>query len=267
MFFKISVKEESHEKNWVSEYKPTHVVDVTQSQDGNFVQAEIDSFKMLDETKMNPADYGYRDQRAYDRAKRTKVWYIFDKVKRRFYLYADNDWEWPIWVIDDPYHLPMFYPLRRLQYHTDPRMNRTKGEVSNYLDQQDIINITQDEKMRGRTLLRDNTLFDSNALDAKTVEDIMNNANKFHQRVERARSDKEYIELLREATGSSFLSYRVDPKKLNEDDFRKLSGAEKQRLLLELIDNNTLYANYEDINDPSFKVSDKDKEFNKKLYE
>lgn len=96
---------------------------------------------------------------------------------------------------------------------------------------------------------------------------IMNNANKFHQRVERARSDKEYIELLREATGSSFLSYRVDPKKLNEDDFRKLSGAEKQRLLLELIDNNTLYANYEDINDPSFKVSDKDKEFNKKLYE
>lgn len=176
----LNAKYRKKDKNgdWVSEYKPTHVVDVTQSSDAASVQAEIDSFKMLDETKMNPADYGYRDQRAYDRAKRTKVWYIFDKVKRRFYLYADNDWEWPIWVIDDPYHLPMFYPLRRLQYHTDPRMNRTKGEVSNYLDQQDIINITQDEKMRGRTLLRDNTLFDSNALDAKTVEDIMNNANK-----------------------------------------------------------------------------------------
>ena len=96
---------------------------------------------------------------------------------------------------------------------------------------------------------------------------IMNNANKFRERVERAKNDEEYMELLREATGSSFLSYRIDPKKLNEDDFRKLSGAEKQRLLLELIDNNTLYVNYEDINDPSFKVSDKDKEFNKKLYE
>lgn len=96
---------------------------------------------------------------------------------------------------------------------------------------------------------------------------IMNNANKFRKRVEMAKNDIDYIDLLKEATASSFLSYRVDPKKLNEDEFRKLSFAEKRRLLLELIDNNTLYVNYEDINDPSFKISEKDKEFNKKLYE
>lgn len=96
---------------------------------------------------------------------------------------------------------------------------------------------------------------------------IMNNSNKFRKRVEAAKNDSEYLQLLNEATSSSFLSYRVDPKKLNEDEFRKLSAAEKRRLLLELIDNNTLYVNYEDINDPIFKVSEKDKEFNKKLYE
>lgn len=96
---------------------------------------------------------------------------------------------------------------------------------------------------------------------------IMNNSNKFRKRVEAAKSDADYLQLLQEATSSSFLSYRVDPKKLNEDEFRKLSSAEKRRLLLELIDNNTLYVNYEDINDPIFKVSEKDKEFNKKLYE
>lgn len=96
---------------------------------------------------------------------------------------------------------------------------------------------------------------------------IMNNSNKFRRRVEGAKSDADYLELLKEATSSSFLSYRVDPKKLNEDEFRKLSAAEKRRLLLELIDNNTLYVNYEDINDPIFKVSEKDKEFNKRLYE
>lgn len=95
---------------------------------------------------------------------------------------------------------------------------------------------------------------------------IMNNANKFRKRVESAKNDKEYFALLEEATGSSFLSYRVDPTKLNENEFRKLSSADKRRLLLELIDNNTLYVNYEDINDPSFKVSDADKKFNKKLY-
>lgn len=176
----LNAKYRKKDKNgdWVSEYKASHVVDVTQSGDATSVQAEIDSFKMLDETKTDPANYGYRDKHAYDRAKRTKVWYIFDKVKRRFYLYADNDWTWPIWVMDDPYHLPLFYPLRRLQYHTDPRMNRTKGEVSNYLDQQDIINVAQDEKMRMRTLVRENLIFDSNSLDAKQVEDIMNNASK-----------------------------------------------------------------------------------------
>lgn len=95
---------------------------------------------------------------------------------------------------------------------------------------------------------------------------ITNNANKFRKRVEAAKDDKEYLALLEEATSSSFLSYRVDPTKLNENEFRKLSSSDKRRLLLELIDNNTLYVNYEDINDPSFKVSDADKKFNKELY-
>lgn len=95
---------------------------------------------------------------------------------------------------------------------------------------------------------------------------IMNNANKFRERVEQAKNDKDYIDLLDEAASSSFLSYRVDPTKLNDAEFRKLSSADKRRLLLELIDTNTLYVNYEDINDPSFKVSDLDKKFNKELY-
>lgn len=94
----------------------------------------------------------------------------------------------------------------------------------------------------------------------------MNNANSFRERVERAKNNADYTALLNEATSSSFLSYRVDPSKLNEDEFRRLSAAEKRQLLLELIDNNTLYVNYEDINDPSFKVSDSDKKFNKELY-
>ena len=95
---------------------------------------------------------------------------------------------------------------------------------------------------------------------------IMNNANIFRERVERAKNDSDYINLLDEATSSSFLSYRVDPSKLNETEFRKLSVAEKRQLLLELIDNNTLYVNYEDINDPIFKVSSEDKKFNQELY-
>jgi adenine-specific DNA-methyltransferase len=95
---------------------------------------------------------------------------------------------------------------------------------------------------------------------------IMNNSESFRKRIEAAKDEKEYLALLKEATSSSFLSYRVDPMKLNENEFRKLSSSDKRRLLLELIDNNTLYVNYEDINDPSFKVSNEDKKFNKELY-
>lgn len=163
---------------YISAYKPTHVVDV-QMNDGQTTQEEIDSFKMLKDTDKNQhSSYGYADQQSFDRAKRTKCWYIFDKVKRRFYLYADNDWTWPIWVMDDPYQLPNFYPLHRLQFHTDPVNNRTKGEVSNYLDQQDAINTIQDELNRMRRVVRDKVLYNSSKIDAATVEDLINNPNK-----------------------------------------------------------------------------------------
>lgn len=96
---------------------------------------------------------------------------------------------------------------------------------------------------------------------------IMNNANKFRERIERAKNDDEYIALLAEATDSSFLSYRVDPTKLDTHEFRRLSTSDKRKILFELIDNNTLYVNYEDIDEPILKISESDKRHNKKLYE
>jgi adenine-specific DNA-methyltransferase len=95
---------------------------------------------------------------------------------------------------------------------------------------------------------------------------IMNNANTFRERVEKAKNDADHVELLDEATTSSFLSYRVDSAKLSETEFRRLSSAEKRQTLLELIDNNTLYVNYEDINDPIFEVGAEDKKFSEVLY-
>lgn len=164
---------------YVSAYDPTHVVDANDAtKSPNAQQEEIDNFKLFDNSKDNPQDYGYSDKRAYDRAKRTKVWYCFDKVKRRFYLYADNAWTFPIWCFDDPYKLPNFYPLVPLKYHSSPKANRVRGEVSHYLDQQDEINVIADELNRARVSLRDNTIFDSNVLSNKDVEDIVLNSNK-----------------------------------------------------------------------------------------
>jgi len=172
-------RQKNKDGQYTSAYEASHVVDATTSMtDANAMQQELDNFKLFDNSKDNPKDYGYDDRRAYERGKRTSCWYCFDKVKRRFYLYSEKDWTWPIWVFEDPYMLPNFYPLRRLQYHSSPKSNRTRGEVSHYLDQQDEINTILDELNRARVSLRDNTLFNSNVLTVKDVEDILLNANK-----------------------------------------------------------------------------------------
>lgn len=94
---------------------------------------------------------------------------------------------------------------------------------------------------------------------------IENDANSFRDKVEKSK-ENEMLELLKEVGKSSFLSYRVNPKKLDEKEFKKLSLADQKHILLDLIDNNTLYVNYSDIDDNDYKISNEDKELNKQFY-
>ncbi|WP_315008238.1 hypothetical protein [uncultured Granulicatella sp.] len=57
------------------------------------------------------------------------------------------------------------------------------------------------------------------------------------------------IELLEQIKKSSFLSYRVEAKKLHKEEFSRLSLVDQKQLLIELIDQNNLYVNYSDIDD------------------
>ena len=94
---------------------------------------------------------------------------------------------------------------------------------------------------------------------------IKNDANKFRERITMSNGDN-MSELLDEVLHSSFLSYRVDPKKVNADEFEKLSLADKKHILLDLIDNNTLYLNYSEIEDKTYNISEADKKHNKEFY-
>lgn len=94
---------------------------------------------------------------------------------------------------------------------------------------------------------------------------IKNDANVFRERVKDA-DEKELDKLLDEVLKSSFLSYRVDPKKVTKSEFNKLSKAEKKRVLMELVDNNTLYLNYSEIDDKTYNISEADKKHNKEFY-
>lgn len=97
--------------------------------------------------------------------------------------------------------------------------------------------------------------------------ELKNDAQDFLNKIEITSTSEELVELLEQVKKSSFLSYRVETKKLYKDEFSLLSLANQKQLLVELIDQNNLYVNYSDINDVDNNVSDKEKELNRQFYE
>lgn len=93
-----------------------------------------------------------------------------------------------------------------------------------------------------------------------------NEVQEFKNQVQEATTSEQLVELLNYAKKSSFLSYRIDPKKLRENEFKKLSLAEQKQTLLEIVDLNNLYVNYSDIDDISNGISDADKKLNREFY-
>lgn len=96
--------------------------------------------------------------------------------------------------------------------------------------------------------------------------EIKNDAQDFKKAIIESTSTIELIELLEEAKKSSFLSYRVDPKKMKKQEFLKLSLSEQKQILSEVIDNNNLYVNYSDIDDVNYDISEDDKLLNDIFY-
>ena len=96
--------------------------------------------------------------------------------------------------------------------------------------------------------------------------ELKNDAEDFKNSVLESQSTEELIELLNFAKKSSFLSYRIEPKKLKEKEFFGLSFAEQKQLLLEIIDQNNLYVNFSDIDDDTYGISEDEKKLNKEFY-
>lgn len=96
--------------------------------------------------------------------------------------------------------------------------------------------------------------------------EIKNDAQDFKKAIIASTSSLELIELFEVAKKSSFLSYRVDPKKMKKQEFLKLSLSEQKQILSEVIDNNNLYVNYSDIDDVDYDISEEDKFLNDIFY-
>lgn len=96
--------------------------------------------------------------------------------------------------------------------------------------------------------------------------ELKNDAQDFKNAIIEATTTDELLELFELAKKSSFLSYRIDPKKLKVEEFKNLSIAEQKELLTEIVDNNNLYVNYTDIDDTDYAISDTDKKLNRQFY-
>ena len=96
--------------------------------------------------------------------------------------------------------------------------------------------------------------------------ELKNDAEDFKNSIIESQSTGDLIELFNLARKSSFLSYRVEPKKLKEREFLELSFSEQKQLLLEIIDQNNLYVNFSDIDDDTYRISDYEKKLNKEFY-
>lgn len=96
--------------------------------------------------------------------------------------------------------------------------------------------------------------------------ELKNDAQDFKNTVLEARDPETLSQLFEQAKKSSFLSYRVDPKKLKKSEFEKLSLAEQKQVLLELVDNNNLYVNYSEIDDSDYGISLEEKKLNRDFY-
>ena len=88
------------------------------------------------------------------------------------------------------------------------------------------------------------------------------------EKLRKASSEKEMLDLYGEVTNNSFLSYQIDKDDVlsNTVEFSKLDIDEQRSLLIEMMDLNHLYVNLDEIDDRDYGIPEKVKKLNQEFY-
>ena len=91
---------------------------------------------------------------------------------------------------------------------------------------------------------------------------------EFILKIQKAKDTKELLAIWEEMKEHAFLSYKINPKKFDEnaEEFKDLSLEDQKKFLIECLDKNNLYVNYSEIEDKQYNVSKEDIELNNKFY-
>jgi hypothetical protein len=140
----------------VSVFSPTHILKLGKT---STERDEVDNFSLFSNDPTSKEDFGFDDDKTFDKCKYVRVAYYWDRPTRRIALFLDNDWTWPLWVWDDPLKLDRFYPYYKLALLDNPLGGDGKGEVNYYLDQQDAVNDINSEHRLARLWVTRNLFF------------------------------------------------------------------------------------------------------------
>lgn len=99
--------------------------------------------------------------------------------------------------------------------------------------------------------------------------ELMKWNENFVDKIIKAETEQELAKLWQIMKKKAFLSYKIDPKAVDENakDFADLFIDDQKKFLLECLDKNHLYVNYSEIVDEDYGVSEGDKKLNRKFYE
>lgn len=88
-------------------------------------------------------------------------------------------------------------------------------------------------------------------------------------RIQAAISSEDLLRIWEEMNEKAFLSYKVNPKTINENasDFLELSFSDQKRFLIECMDKNHLYVNYSEIDDADYGLTEEEIRLNKDFYQ
>lgn len=97
--------------------------------------------------------------------------------------------------------------------------------------------------------------------------ELAENSQIYLDKIYKANTIEELVDIFNFLKESEFISYRVDINKMKDDDFVQLSIDDAKKVLISIIDKNTLYVNYSDIDNEDYVIDDNDRAFTKNFYE
>lgn len=158
-------------------YKPTHKA-VFQGSQGT---ERDDGLGMVLQAMSGDAakeimDHSSEERIAYMNLYYTGCYYVWDKATQRVYLFAGDDWSWPIWVWNarDLLNVSRFFPYFIMAFGFSTGGVVSVGETAYVLDQQDQINDINRKIVRIRRTMFDFFYYNSSKINKDEAEKFIN---------------------------------------------------------------------------------------------